>query len=78
MLAEANGKQEQPASEKEKEKERERKRTNVIPLPPFRKSTACKNILSQSRGIIIPASEKTEAVIRTENIILKAILEMEI
>lgn len=59
-------------------RKRRRKRTNVIPLPPFRKSTACKNILSQSRGIIIPASEKTEAVIRAENIILKAILEMEI
>ena len=40
--------------------------------------TAYKNILSESRGIIIPASEKTEAVIRAENIILKAILEMEI
>lgn len=40
--------------------------------------TAYKNILSESLGIIIPASEKTEAVIRAENIILKSTLEMEI
>lgn len=40
--------------------------------------TAYKNILSESLGIIIPSSEKTEAVIRAENIILKSTLEMEI
>lgn len=40
--------------------------------------TAYKNILSESLGIIMPVSEKTEAVIRAENIILKATLEMEV
>lgn len=51
---------------------------DLFTIPDEAVGTAYKNILSESRGIIIPASEKTEAVIRAENIILKATLEMEI
>lgn len=53
-------------------------RDDLFTIPDEAVGTAYKNILSESRGIIIPASEKTEAVIRAENIILKATLEMEI
>lgn len=47
-------------------------------IPDEAVGTAYKNILSESLGIIMPVSEKTEAVIRAENIILKATLEMEV
>lgn len=47
-------------------------------IPDESVGTAYKNILSESLGIIMPVSEKTEAVIRAENIILKATLEMEV
>lgn len=67
------------------ETEREAKKRRIgqlmdalFAIPPEDVNAAYKNILSESRGIIIPASEKTEAVIRAENIILKATLEMEI
>lgn len=53
-------------------------RDDLLAIPDEVVGTAYKNILSESRGIIIPASEKTEAVIRAENIILKISLEMEI
>lgn len=53
-------------------------RDYLLTIPDEVVGTAYKNILSESRGIIIPTGEKTEAVIRAENIILKAILEMEI
>ena len=51
---------------------------DLFPIPDEVVGTAYKNILSESLGIIIPSSEKTEAVIRAENIILKATLEMEV
>lgn len=51
---------------------------DLFTIPDEVVGTAYKNILSESLGIIIPASEKTEAVIRAENIILKATLEMEV
>lgn len=51
---------------------------DLFTIPDEVVGTAYKNILSESLGIIMPASEKTEAVIRAENIILKATLEMEI
>lgn len=53
-------------------------RDDLFTIPDEAVGTAYKNILSESRGIIIPVSEKTEAVIRAENIILKATLEMEV
>lgn len=51
---------------------------DLFTIPDEVVGTAYKNILSESLGIIMPVSEKTEAVIRAENIILKATLEMEI
>lgn len=45
--------------------------------PPEDVGAAYKNILSEFHGVVKPASEKTEAVIRAENIILKLSLEME-
>ena len=51
---------------------------DLFTIPDEVVGTAYKNILSESLGIIIPSSEKTEAVIRAENIILKATLEMEV
>lgn len=53
-------------------------RDDLFIIPNEAVGTAYKNILSESLDIIIPASEKTEAVIRAENIILKATLEMEV
>ena len=53
-------------------------RDDLFTIPDEAVGTAYKNILSESLGIIKPVSEKTEAVIRAENIILKATLEMEI
>lgn len=47
-------------------------------IPDEAVGTAYQNILAESLGIIMPVSEKTEAVIRAENIILKATLEMEV
>ena len=51
---------------------------DLFTIPDEVVGTAYKNILSESLGIIMPVSEKPEAVIRAENIILKATLEMEI
>lgn len=51
---------------------------DLFTIPDEVVGTAYKNILSESLGIIMPISEKTEAVIRAENIILKATLEMEV
>ena len=51
---------------------------DLFTIPDEVVGTAYKNILSESLGIIMPVSEKTEAVIRAENIILKATLEMEV
>lgn len=51
-------------------------RDDLFTIPDEAVGTAYKNILSESRGIIIPASEKTEAVLKAENIILKISLEM--
>lgn len=51
---------------------------DLFTIPDEAVGTAYKNILSESLGIIKPVSEKTEAVIRAENIILKATLEMEV
>ena len=51
---------------------------DLFTIPDEAVGTAYKNILSESLGIIMPVSEKTEAVIRAENIILKATLEMEV
>ena len=51
---------------------------DLFTIPDEVVGTAYKNILSESLDIIIPSSEKTEAVIRAENIILKSTLEMEI
>ena len=51
---------------------------DLSPIPDEGGGTAYKNILSETLGIIMPVSEKTEAVIRAENIILKATLEMEV
>lgn len=51
---------------------------DLFTIPDEVVGTAYKNILSESLDIIIPSSEKTEAVIRAENIILKATLEMEV
>ena len=47
---------------------------DLFTIPDEVVGTAYKNILSESLGIIMPVSEKTEAVIRAENIILKATL----
>ncbi len=55
-----------------------RLKKKLLELPAADVGTAYKNILSESLGIIKPVSEKTEAVIRAENIILKATLEMEV
>lgn len=66
-------------TEREAKKRRIRQlRDDLLTISDEAVGTAYKNILSESRGLIIPASEKTEAVIRAENIILKTILEMEI
>ena len=51
---------------------------DLFTIPDEVVGTAYKNILSESLDIIIPSIEKTEAVIRAENIILKATLEMEV
>lgn len=51
---------------------------DLFTIPDEVVGTAYKNILAESLGIIMPVSEKTEAVIRAENIILKATLEMEV
>lgn len=62
-----------------KKKDRIRRlKEKLLELPAADVGTAYKNILSESMGIIVPVSEKTEAVIRAENIILKATLEMEV
>lgn len=71
--------------ESKREAKREAKRRRIEQLmdelfanPPEDVGAAYKNILSESLGIIKPVSEKTETVIRAENIILKATLEMEV
>lgn len=66
---------------KETEQEAKRRRLRglrdaLCAFPPETVGVAYKNILSEMQGN--PVSEKTEAVIRAENIILKTILEMEI
>lgn len=80
MLTEANGKQ--TASEREAKREAKRRRIEQLMDEPFANppedvGAAYKNILSEFHGVVKPASEKTEAVIRAENIILKLSLEME-
>lgn len=51
-------------------------KAGLFAIPAECAGAAVKNLLSESLGTGIPASEKTEAVIRAENLILKAILEM--
>ena len=70
MLTEANGKQ--TASEREAKREAKRRRIEqlmdeLFANPPEDVGAAYKNILSEFHGVVKPASEKTEAVIRAEN-----------
>lgn len=50
----------------------------LFTIPPEDVGKAFKNIQSEFHGVVKPASEKTEAVLKAENIILKISLEMEI
>lgn len=45
-------------------------------IPPEDVNAAYKNILSELNGVVKPTHEKTEAVLKAENIILKISLEM--
>lgn len=80
MLAKANRNQSGSKAEAKREAKRRRIEQLMDELfanPPEDVGAAYKNILSEFHGVVKPASEKTEAVIRAENIILKLSLEME-
>lgn len=48
----------------------------LFAIPPEDVNAAYKNILSELNGVVKPTHEKTEAVLKAENIILKISLEM--
>lgn len=48
----------------------------LFAIPPEDVNAAYKNILSELNGVVKPTHEKTEAVLKAENIILKLSLEM--